>query len=79
MGEEVETRMATRVKQDADTLTSVIQEALEQAHSFEKAVKALQKAQQGTDAYDEAEANLAVEAYWLKMKAEAVAEVLEED
>ena len=71
--------MATRVKPDTDTLSGVIQEALDQAHSFEKAVKALQKAQQGTDAFDEAEANLAVEAYWLKMKAEAVAEVLEED
>jgi uncharacterized membrane protein len=78
IGEEAETLVATRVKDDLDTLTGVIQEAIDQVRAFEKAVQALQKARPGTNAYDEAEADLAVEAYWLKMKAEAIAEMLEE-
>lgn len=71
--------MATKAKLVDETLLGVLQEALDQARAFDKAAKALQGADPGTDAYDEAEANLAVEAYWLKMKAEAVAETLEED
>jgi hypothetical protein len=69
--------MTTKVKLEEDMLTGVLHEALDQARAFEKAVKVLQAAEPGTDAYGEAEADLAVEAYWLKMKAEAVVETLE--
>jgi hypothetical protein len=70
--------MTTKVKPAEDTLTGVLQEALEQAHAFEKAAQALQAAKPGTAAYEDAEAELSVEAFWLEMKAEAVAEVLDE-
>lgn len=71
--------MTAKVKIADDTLTGTIQEALEQVRAFEVAAQALQAAQPGTPTYEDAEADLSVEAFWLKMKAEAVAELLEED
>jgi len=71
--------MTTKVKSADDTLTNTLQEALEQARAFEKAAQALLAAQPGTPAYEDAEADLSVEAFWLKMKAEAIAELLEKD
>lgn len=58
-------------------LLSVLQEALDQARAFEQAARRLQEAEPETEAYDEAEADLSVEAEWLKMKTEAVIEVLD--
>jgi rRNA maturation endonuclease Nob1 len=69
--------MKAEIQQRGETLLSVLQEALDQARALEQAVRRLQEAEPETDAYDEAEADVAVEAEWLKMKTEAVIEVLD--
>lgn len=71
--------MSTKVKEKSDTLKTMIEETLEYAKRFEKAAKALSKARSGTTAYDGAEADLSVNAFLLKLKAESVHTLLDEE
>lgn len=70
--------MKTKEKVADALLTGALEEALEQAREFERAAKALQAAKPETRAYEDAQAALSVAAFWLKMKAEAVNEILDE-
>jgi ABC-type branched-subunit amino acid transport system substrate-binding protein len=71
--------MSTKVKEKSDTLIAMIDETLDYAKRFEKAAKALLKARPGTEAYEDAEADLSVNAFVLKLKAESVHEILDEE
>lgn len=71
--------MSTKVKEKSDTLKVMIEETLEYAKRFEKAAKALSKARPGTTAYEDAEADLSVNAFLLKLKAESVHALLDEE
>jgi len=71
--------MSTKVKEKSATLKVMIGETLDYAKRFEKAAKALSKARPGTTAYEDAEADLSVNSFVLKLKAESVHGLLDED
>jgi len=71
--------MSSRVKPGQQTLRTLLDEATAQARTFLDRTERLQRAERGSDAYEEAEADLAVEASWLRMKLEALESSLSAD